>query len=198
MLNIVFYGPPGSGKGTQAKHIVDEFHLLHVSTGELLRDEIARESILGLEAKDFMNQGKLVPDSLVINMISSMVDEQITDKTKGVIFDGFPRTVEQAKALDQLMEGKDSNISCVISLEVGEEELIKRIKLRKEHSNRSDDADEQIIRQRIIEYNNKTKPVAVYYSRQDKLIGIKGEGSIDIIAQSIVKALRKVKEGTAT
>ncbi len=180
MLNIILFGPPGSGKGTQAANLVEKYNLQHVSTGDLLREEKAKETPLGLQAQKFMDQGKLVPDEVVIGMISSKLD-QMADKVKGFIFDGFPRTVAQAEALDKLMDLKNIQIASVLALDVSEEELVKRILKRGETSNRADDRDEDTIRQRVTEYENKTAPVATYYGEQNKLTRIAGEGTPEAI-----------------
>ena len=192
MLNIILFGPPGSGKGTQAENLVEKYNLKHISTGDLLREERARETPLGLEAKKFMDQGLLVPDEVVIGMISSKLDEE-ADKVKGFIFDGFPRTVEQAEALDKLLDFKQITIAQVLALNVSEEELVKRILNRGKTSGRADDIDEATIRQRVTEYENKTAPVADYYGNQSKLIRIPGEGSIETTFDLLVEKISAIK-----
>ena len=183
MLNLILFGPPGSGKGTQAANLVDKFNLKHISTGNLLREEKAKETPLGLEAKRFMDQGLLVPDEVVIGMISTTLDNE-AHKVKGFIFDGFPRTVAQAEALDKLLDFKEIIIDKVLSLNVTEEELVKRIVHRGKTSGRVDD-NEATIRQRITEYENKTAPVAEFYQKQHKLVNIAGEGSVDEIFKKL-------------
>jgi len=183
MLNLILFGPPGSGKGTQAANLVDKFNLKHISTGNLLREEKAKETPLGLEAKRFMDQGLLVPDEVVIGMISSTLDNE-AHKVKGFIFDGFPRTVAQAEALDKLLDFKEIIIDKVLALNVTEEELVKRIVHRGKTSGRVDD-NEATIRQRITEYENKTAPVAAFYQKQNKLVNIVGEGSVDEIFKKL-------------
>jgi len=183
MLNLILFGPPGSGKGTQAANLVDKFNLKHISTGNLLREEKAKETPLGLEAKRFMDQGLLVPDEVVIGMISSTLDNE-AHKVKGFIFDGFPRTVAQAEALDKLLDFKEIIIDKVLALNVTEEELVKRIVHRGKTSGRVDD-NEATIRQRITEYENKTAPVAAFYQKQNKLVNIAGEGSVDEIFKKL-------------
>ncbi len=179
MLNLILFGPPGSGKGTQSSYLIEQYGLKHVSTGDLLREEIAKESKLGLEAKKLMEKGILVPDEVVIGMISDKLDEY-AGKVNGFIFDGFPRTVAQAQALDQLLAGKNSEISKVLSLQVSETELTRRILERGKTSGRTDDSEETVSK-RIHEYQTKTAPVAGYYEQLGKLAMIDGEGSIDEI-----------------
>jgi adenylate kinase len=183
MLNIVLFGPPGAGKGTQSQFLMDYYGLIHLSTGDLLRAEIAAGTKLGLEAKNFMDNGILVPDAVVIGMI----ENKITDnpQAKGFIFDGFPRTVPQAEALDVMLASKGLKISTMIALEVPENELIKRLLLRGQTSGRPDDQNEELIAKRVTEYNTKTKPVADYYAAQGKLAAIEGVGEIETITQLI-------------
>lgn len=176
MFNLVLFGPPGSGKGTQSASIIEKYGLVHVSTGDILRCEVNNETPLGLEAKKYMDQGMLVPDEVVIGMISSKLDEN--PDVNGFIFDGFPRTVAQAEALDNLLEFKNNPINIVLSLQVNEGELRKRLLSRGEVSGRSDD-NEEVILKRIKEYHAKTAPVADYYKSKEKLVEIKGEGSVD-------------------
>ena len=187
MLNLILFGPPGSGKGTQAEKLIEKYGLLHISTGDLLRQQLADQTPLGLEAKKFMDEGLLVPDEVVIGMISSKLDEN--SSVKGIIFDGFPRTVAQAEALDKLLVFKSEPVSTMISLEVSDEEIVKRIMLRGETSGRSDDSDEKIVRSRIQQYNEKTYPVANHYQEQGKLESVKGEGSIDEIFSSLCQVI---------
>ena len=183
MLNLVLFGPPGAGKGTQANLLIKRYNLIHLSTGDLLRGEIAEGTKLGLEAKSIMDAGNLVPDKVVIGMISSKLDNN--PNANGFIFDGFPRTTEQAKALDMLLENKGTLISAMISLKVIDEELIKRLINRGKDSGRADDQNENIIANRINEYNNKTAPLKDFYSNQNKLSEIDGIGSISEIASKL-------------
>lgn len=187
MFNLILFGPPGSGKGTQSEKIVEKFGLVHLSTGNLLRQEIADKTPLGLEAKNFMDKGQLVPDEVVIGMIDSSLDKH-TD-AKGFLFDGFPRTVAQAEALDKLLSYKKTAISKVIALDVLEEELVKRLLKRGETSGRSDDNDEAIIRKRFLVYKTETEPVADYYKEQGKLEVIKGIGTIDEIFEAVSSSI---------
>jgi adenylate kinase len=185
MLNIILFGPPGSGKGTQSEKLIVKYGLKHLSTGDLLRSEIAAQTPLGLEAKAIMDKGHLVPDEVVIGMISSALEAN--SNSSGFLFDGFPRTEAQSIALDRLLELKNTEIAAVLSLEVGEEELIKRLLQRGLTSGRSDDTNEEIIRARIVEYHKKTSVVADYYSKFDKVKNIKGEGTLDEIFQALCK-----------
>ena len=183
MLNIVLFGPPGAGKGTQSQNLIEKYGLIHLSTGDLLRGEITQGTELGLEAKKLMDQGILVPDAVVIGMISNKLDAN--KGAKGFIFDGFPRTVAQAEALDSLLKTKKSAISGMIALEVDDEELEHRLLLRGKDSGRPDDANPEVIRKRIKEYNDKTAPVAGFYKAQNKFKSINGVGSITEIFDSI-------------
>jgi len=181
MFNLILFGPPGSGKGTQSENLVLQYGLKHLSTGDLLRSEITHKTKLGMEAKKYMDKGALVPDAVVIGMIDSALDAN--PNAKGFLFDGFPRTVSQAKALDELLEKRGSLISVLLALDVSEDELVKRLVKRGETSGRSDDMNEQIIRARITEYHNKTAPVADYYQKSNKVVLVKGEGSVHEIFQ---------------
>lgn len=183
MFNLILFGPPGSGKGTQSEKLIAKYGLKHLSTGDLLRSEIAQQTALGIEAKKVMDKGELVPDEVVIGMISSAIDNN--ESVKGFLFDGFPRTAAQAEALDKLLELKKTSIVVMLALEVGEEELVKRLMKRGETSGRSDDTNESVIRARITEYHKKTTAVADYYKKFDKVTMIKGEGSIDDIFNSL-------------
>ncbi|MDB5197509.1 MAG: adenylate kinase [Flaviaesturariibacter sp.] len=183
MVNIILFGPPGSGKGTQSDKIVDKFGLVHLSTGNLLRHEITDKTALGIQAQQFMDKGQLVPDEVVIGMIDSCLEKH--SEAKGFLFDGFPRTVAQAEALDKLLELRKTNICKVLALEVSEEELVKRLIKRGETSGRSDDTNEIIIRQRFAEYKAKTEPVAAHYAEAGKLERIKGEGSVNDIFEAL-------------
>jgi adenylate kinase len=189
MFNLILFGPPGSGKGTQSDKLVEKYGLIHLSTGNLLREEIAAKTPLGLEARSFMDKGQLVPDEVVIGMIDSMLEHH--KDAKGFLFDGFPRTVAQAKALDRLLELKKTNIASVLALDVNEEELINRLLNRGKTSGRSDDTDEIVIRKRLAVYNNETAPVAEYYKKAKKLQHIKGEGTIEDIFLSLSETIDK-------
>lgn len=190
MLNIVLFGPPGAGKGTQAEFLIESYGLNHLSTGDLLRSEMSAGTKLGLEAKSFMDKGELVPDEIVIGMIKSKL-ETVKD-AKGFIFDGFPRTVDQAKALDELLNNNGTPISGMLSLEVEKQELISRLVSRGKISGRADDQDETIIENRINVYNQKTLPLIEYYKPQGKYFGINGMGSITEIADRLKEVIGKI------
>ncbi len=183
MFNIILFGPPGSGKGTQSEKLIERYGLKHLSTGNLLREEIANKTKLGLEAKQYMDNGQLVPDSVVIGMIRSAIAQN--PGAQGFLFDGFPRTVAQAQALDELLAENQAEINAVLALEVGEEELIGRLLNRGKTSGRSDDVNEEVIRARITEYENKTSPVAGYYAQFDKVVNIEGVGDVDTIFEAL-------------
>lgn len=193
MFNLILFGPPGSGKGTQSNKLVAKYGLVHLSTGNLLREEIAQKTPLGVEARNFMDKGQLVPDEVVIGMVDSYFDKH--KGSKGFLFDGFPRTVAQAKALDSLLELKKTEIAAVLALEVGEEELVKRLLNRGKTSGRSDDTNEEVIRKRFSVYINETTPVAEHYKKAKKFQAIKGEGSVDEIFEAVSDAIdKKMKE----
>lgn len=189
MFNLILFGPPGSGKGTQSEKLVEKYGVIHLSTGNLLREEIAHKTPLGLEAKKFMDKGQLVPDEVVIGMIDSSLEHH--KNAKGFLFDGFPRTVAQAKALDKLLELKKMAITSVLALEVNDEELIKRLLNRGKTSGRSDDTDEGVIRKRLAVYNNETTPVAEHYKKAKKFQAVKGEGTVDEIFSWLCEAIEK-------
>lgn len=191
-LNLVLFGPPGAGKGTQSERIIERYNLTHISTGELFRRHLGEGTKLGLEARRFMDNGKLVPDEIVIGMVEDEIKS--TSGTNGFIFDGFPRTVPQAEALDQVLMLVRESISVMISLEVPEEELKERLKNRAKISGRVDDQDDYKIQTRINEYREKTLPVASYYDKQGKLVIVNGVGSIDRIFSNICKVLDPLNE----
>ncbi len=187
MLNLILFGPPGSGKGTQSEKLIKLYGLKHLSTGDLLRTEIANQTPLGLEAKSLMDKGQLVPDEVVIGMISSALETN--PEAKGFLFDGFPRTSAQAEALDRLLELKNTCIKVMLAMIVSEEELVNRLLKRGITSGRSDDNNEGVIRARIAEYNNKTAAVADYYKMADKVVMVKGEGTVDEIFEGLCKEI---------
>lgn len=187
MLNIVLFGPPGAGKGTQSQNLINKYGLVHLSTGDLLRTEIARGTELGIKAKEIMDRGILVSDDIVIGMIENKLDAN--PSANGFIFDGFPRTKAQAEALDDLLQKKGTAISCMIALEVNEAELTRRLLDRGKDSGRADDQDEATIRKRIEEYNNKTLPLKEYYSAEGKFHSVNGIGSVSDIFNDIQNRL---------
>jgi adenylate kinase len=186
MFNLVLFGPPGSGKGTQSSKIIEKYNLVHISTGDILRLEIKNETPLGLEAKKFMDAGQLVPDEVVIGMIGSKLEE--APNVAGYIFDGFPRTVAQAEALDRLLSFKEAPINLVLSLVVPEEELIARLINRGLESGRSDD-NEATAKKRYQEYLDKTEPVAQYYYDNDMLVEVQGVGSVEEIFHKLCEEI---------
>ena len=188
MLNIVIFGAPGSGKGTQSDKLIEHYKLFHISTGDVLRDNIRRGTNLGKTAKGYIDQGKLVPDELIIDILAQVLDDNKDNVKEGVIFDGFPRTIPQAEALEQLLADRGTQIDAVVGLEVPEDELIKRILLRGQMSGRSDD-NEETARKRLETYHNQTSPLKAYYEEQGKYRAIKGLGSIDGIFDLIKEAL---------
>ena len=189
MLNIVLFGPPGAGKGTQSEKIIDQYSLVHISTGDLFRKHLKEGSELGKKAKEFIDAGNLVPDEVVIGMVDVKINE--TPATSGFIFDGFPRTVAQAEALDQLLEKNNTSISLMIALQVPDDELRERLMLRGKTSGRSDDQDIDKINNRIKVYKEETLPVANFYKSQGKLAEVNGVGSIDEIFAEIRKEIDK-------
>lgn len=187
MFNIILFGPPGSGKGTQSENLVKKYSLIHLSTGDLLRAQITQQTPLGLEAKKLMDKGELVPDHVVIGMIDDVVSSN--PEAKGFLFDGFPRTVAQAEALDQLLESKNAKVDIMLSLVVPEDELVKRLLNRGKTSGRADDQNEAVVADRIKEYHKKTTAVADYYKKFDKVNEIVGVGSVDEIFDALQKAI---------
>lgn len=195
MFNLILFGPPGSGKGTQSEKLIEKYNLKHVSTGELLRSEIARETPLGIQAKILMDKGNLVPDEVVIGMIKETVDQN--KNVKGFLFDGFPRTAVQAHALDKLLEERNTCISIMLSLHVHEDELVTRLHKRGETSGRPDDNDVEIIKSRLVEYHNKTAVVADHYKAMKKSIVVNGQGSVDDVFHRLcIEVDRLIKEET--
>ncbi|MEQ9187403.1 MAG: adenylate kinase [Cryomorphaceae bacterium] len=179
MINIVIFGPPGAGKGTQSEKLLTHYNLVHISTGDLFRAHIKGESSLGVEAKSYMDKGELVPDSVTIGMLRSKVEEN--PQANGFIFDGFPRTTPQAEALDGLLESLETKIHVCLSLQVPDEELIDRLLQRGKTSGRADDANEEVIQNRLAVYRRETAPLKEFYAHQDKLAEIHGVGTIEEI-----------------
>jgi adenylate kinase len=189
MLNIVLFGPPGAGKGTQSERLIERYGLIHLSTGDIFRYHLKNETELGKLARTFMDQGHLVPDEVTIDMLKNEVLKQ--HDPKGFIFDGFPRTEAQAQALDNLLSGHQLAINHMIALEVSEEELTQRLLERGKTSGRPDDQNEELIRKRVQEYGEKTAPVAGYYAAQHKFSGINGIGEIEEIFSQILSIIEE-------
>ncbi|MFY7757872.1 MAG: adenylate kinase [Flavobacterium stagni] len=190
MLNLILFGPPGAGKGTQSEKLIAKYNLSHISTGDLLRAERASGTELGNLANDFISKGELVPDAVVIGMVKNFMVSH--SEAAGFIFDGFPRTIPQAEALDVMLQDFEASISVVLGLEVEEDELVKRLLLRGQSSGRVDDQDENTIRNRFQEYQNKTLPLAGFYGGQNKYVGVQGIGEIDVIFSSLCKEIDAV------
>lgn len=191
MYNLVVFGAPGSGKGTQSARMIDEYGLYHISTGDLLRDHIRRDTELGRVANSYITKGQLIPDELMIDILDHTLDTN-EETAKGVIFDGFPRTIEQAKALNKMLERRGSKVHAVVGLEVSEPELFDRLVKRGKESGRSDDNPETISN-RLKVYHEQTSPLQEFYKNEGKYHGIKGEGTIDDIFDSIKKALEPTR-----
>ena len=179
MINLILFGPPGSGKGTQAQKLIEKYGLIHISTGDLFRYEMGNDTPLGREAKAYIAKGELVPDAVTIGMLGNKVEKH--PEAKGFIFDGFPRTIAQAVALDELLAEKNTSVTALLALEVDEEEIVGRIMLRGATSGRTDDLDENIVRNRINVYKSETSPVFDYYAERGKSQRIEGVGEIDEI-----------------
>ena len=187
MINLILFGPPGSGKGTQAAKLVDHYDLLHISTGDLFRYEIGNSTPLGLKAKSFMSKGELVPDEVTIGMLRNKVEAN--PDVQGYIFDGFPRTIPQAEALDALLAEKEQEVSGLIALSVDDEEIVKRLLERGKTSGRPDDSNEEVIRNRIDVYKKETSPVFDFYAKSNKSQTVDGIGSIDDIFGRLCTAI---------
>lgn len=187
MNNIVLFGPPGAGKGTQSENIIEKYGLKHISTGDLFRKHLGEGTELGKKAQSYMDNGHLVPDEVVIGMVDDFLNAN-TD-AKGFIFDGFPRTVAQAEALDVLLDNHDTKINCMVMLDVPQEELKRRLLERGKTSGRADDQNEEKINTRIQEYLNKTLPVAAFYEGQGKMAKINGVGTIERIFEDIASEI---------
>lgn len=192
MYNLVVFGAPGSGKGTQSARLIDEYGLYHISTGELLRDHIARDTALGRVADSYISKGQLIPDDLMIDILEHTLDEN-PETSNGVIFDGFPRTIEQAKALKKMLARRGSKVHAVVGLEVPDEELVDRLLKRGLESGRSDD-NLETINNRLKVYNSQTAPLRDYYTAEGKYHGVKGSGAIDDIFNAIKDELRGTRE----
>lgn len=186
-LHIILFGPPGSGKGTQSEKLVEEFNFLHISTGVLLREQIEQQTPLGIEAKKYMNNGKLVPDEVVINMVKNLLHQH--PNTPGFLYDGFPRTIQQGQALDSMLKAMNTAIHLFLALDVNNETLIQRLLKRGKELNRQDDVNEQIIRTRIAEYKEKTEIIKEYY--HNKAVSIPAQESIDVVYKKVKSAINQ-------
>ena len=191
MTNIVIFGAPGSGKGTQSERLIDQYGLHHISTGDVLRSHMARGTELGKIAESFISQGQLIPDELMINILADVLDSNPAATQKGVIFDGFPRTIPQAKALNELLAKRGTEVHAVIGLEVDDEELVDRLIKRGQMSGRSDD-NLETINKRLTVYHSQTSPLRDYYMTEGKYKAIEGKGSIDDICNAIKKSIDQV------
>lgn len=183
MINIVLFGPPGAGKGTQSEKLFRKFDLVHISTGDLFRTHLKSETELGMKARAYMDRGELVPDEITIGMLKEKVEEN--PGANGFIFDGFPRTTPQAEALDNLLASLDTSITACLSLHVPENELIQRLLHRGKTSGRADDSNEEVIRNRLAVYQRETAPLKDYYARQDKLREVNGVGTVEEIFERL-------------
>lgn len=193
MINLILFGPPGCGKGTQSDKLMEKYDLIHISTGNLLRQEIKNQSVLGLQAKGYMDKGQLVPDEVVIGMVDSCFEQN--KSASGFLFDGFPRNIPQSEALDELLASRGEKLSKILVLDVDEDELIKRLILRGKTSGRSDDADENIQRNRQKVYQRETYPVIAYYQETGRsVVTINGVGSIDVIFERLTSSIQSDME----
>ena len=195
MINLILFGPPGSGKGTQAQKLIEKYGLIHISTGDLFRYEMGNDTPLGREAKSYIAKGELVPDMVTIGMLRNKVEAH--PEARGFIFDGFPRTIAQAEALDSLLVEKQTAVTALLALQVDDEEIIQRIKLRGATSGRADDSDENIIRNRINVYKNETSPVFDFYAAIGKSQSIEGIGDIDAIFGRLSAAIDRLAAATS-
>lgn len=191
MLNIIIFGAPGSGKGTQSQKLIDKYQLTHISTGDVLRDQISKETELGKLASKYMSQGELVPDKVVIDMLGEIISAN--HNTNGFIFDGFPRTLPQGEAMDKMLEEKDESIDVVLWLDVDNQELIDRLLKRGKETGREDD-NLKTIKSRLEVYSRETEPLKEFYSKQDKLAKIDGIGTVEEIFSRIEKVVDKIRK----
>lgn len=190
MINLVLFGKPGAGKGTQATFLKNKYSLVHISTGDLFRNNIKNETALGTLAKSYMYKGDLVPDQVTIDMLEAEVDQN--PQAKGFIFDGFPRTASQAEALDAFLSKKEMKITATVALEANDDILVERLLERGKSSGRTDDQDEHKIRNRFDEYNQKTAPLKVYYQNQNKFHSINGIGTIAEITERLTQLIDRL------
>lgn len=194
MLNIILFGPPGSGKGTQAKKLAEKYEITHISTGDLFRYEMGNDTELGKLAKDYLNKGLLVPDEVTTSMLIRKIDS--LDNVNGIIFDGYPRNVDQAQSLEEILDDRDSEVTVLIALQVRQDEIVKRLKARGEVSGRADDQDESIIIHRIDVYNAETYPVYSYFDALDKAIQVDGNQDIDTVFDNLCEVIDTLVDPT--
>ncbi|MBD5199710.1 MAG: adenylate kinase [Bacteroides sp.] len=192
MFNVVIFGAPGSGKGTQSENLINEYGLYHISTGEVLRDHIARETELGKIAQNYISQGQLIPDDLMVNILEDLLDQNPKETAKGVIFDGFPRTVPQAQALKDMLNKRGSKVHAVVGLEVNDDELVERILKRGRETGRADD-NLETVKKRLDVYHSQTLPLRDYYTKEGKYHAIKGTGEVSQIFNTIKEKLDNIK-----
>ena len=192
MLNIVMFGAPGSGKGTQSEVLIKTYGLFHISTGDVLRDHIKRGTALGKTAQEYINQGQLIPDELMVNILASVMDDNKEVAAKGVIFDGFPRTIPQAEALEEMLQQRGTKVSAVIGLDVPEEILIGRLLNRGKESGRSDDNLETIT-SRLEVYNNQTAPLKAFYAQKGLLHMVQGTGGAEVVFERVRNVIEAVQ-----
>lgn len=192
MFNVVIFGAPGSGKGTQSENLINEYGLYHISTGEVLRDHIARETELGKIAQNYISQGQLIPDDLMVNILEDLLDQNPKETAKGVIFDGFPRTVPQAQALKDMLNKRGSKVHAVVGLEVNDDELVERILKRGRETGRADD-NLETVKKRLDVYHSQTLPLRDYYTKEGKYHAIKGIGEVSQIFNTIKEKLDNIK-----
>ena len=190
MINIVLFGKPGAGKGTQADFLKHKYNLVHLSTGDIFRFNMKNDTELGKLAKSYIDNGDLVPDEVTINMLQDEVEKN--PQAKGFLFDGFPRTIAQAEALDKFLAGKNQGITATVALEANDEILVQRLLERGKTSGRADDQDEEKIRNRYQEYNEKTAPLMAYYQQQNKFYAVNGIGSINEVTQRLVEVFNQL------
>lgn len=191
-INLILFGPPGSGKGTQAKLLEEEFGLIQVSTGDLFRHELGNNTPLGEQAKEYMDRGELVPDMITIQMLQKKIEQY--PESKGFIYDGFPRTRPQAKALDEMLDSKGESVNMLIALHVDDDEIVERLLERGKTSGRSDDASEEIIRNRIEVYKAETSPVYEYYDQKGLATTVRGHGTIEEISKTLSQVISQLSE----
>jgi adenylate kinase len=189
MINLILFGPPGAGKGTQSAKLIDKYQLIHISTGDLFRKHLKEGTALGKLAQEYMSKGNLVPDQVVIDMVDDKIKS--SGDLGGIIFDGFPRTVPQAEALDALLAKNETSITALVELMVNEEELKKRLADRAHKENRPDDAKPEVIENRIAVYRSETVPVAEYYEKKGKYSAVVGVGEIDQIFENLCREIDK-------